>query len=922
MNKSILIITQYYSIGGLETYIDTQVKDLVAHGYQVHLMSAAVADSTLLPEELSSYHENSDLNIGSISQLIQAIDTIRQVIKEKDIDLVHVHPFDCIFPAVIAADCEKIPSLLTLHGPLSLQHFTKNIYNQTLAIYFLKTLQTIFCVSQEIADQLAEIIDHPSVMIVPNLIDNNQIHNTEIECPENKSWLIASRLDSDKSDGIISFIDFASRCESISDLDIYGDGDNAHLIRTYVSDNGYNEWVHFKGIVSDIPAVMKNYAGFAGMGRGVLEAGFSQLPICLVGYDGIKGILDDELFKQAAYCNFSGRNLSNVDEEQLIAAFSSARPLSPSLLNQYQSEGRWSQIFEGFTAPDKERYDNSDSLSLYQNLAEPPELQHDENYLYANEFITAIFKTVANRLLESRAIITMHDECLTENVGMKNKLDKEMGDFQSSTIIPPSAEQSVMAKLSELEQQNQSLQQDVKSLVQLLTSMAEQQNQHMQTQAQALGATSLQKLRYWFQLTSQSVTRPDKRYELAKTLYWKLPEPLRVKLHSQRHRYVQKYFQYRCNAAATEITASENLPTWLLEVNNAEKIIFIPCSFEFDELVNQRPINAAKYFAEKGYKVIFIAWQWTPQESLSKGCSQVWQNVYQVPLYEFVNFTKQCKLNGKTALFIITLPAQVFIPAIYDFRAQGCHIAYDIMDEWECFNQVGQAPWYLREAEETIILQSDYVCGVAPSLRDKFSSLRSDIEVIGNGYSENVLGDTRNIAQSTSNKVGYFGHLTDSWFDWDIIFKLAEHNPQYHFEIIGYGEPEWVVEKVKHFTNIMLVGKVMPKDLHRYVKEWSIGLIPFKSGELAQAVDPIKIYEYLYFGLPTLVTGIEHIKRYPMTYFSDGSDILELFNKTLNCERNSSELETFLKETTWAARFKKMESDILSQNGIGELYAS
>ncbi|CVF39220.1 Uncharacterised protein [Serratia marcescens] len=41
MNKSILIITQYYSIGGLETYIDTQVKDLVAHGYQVHLMSAA-----------------------------------------------------------------------------------------------------------------------------------------------------------------------------------------------------------------------------------------------------------------------------------------------------------------------------------------------------------------------------------------------------------------------------------------------------------------------------------------------------------------------------------------------------------------------------------------------------------------------------------------------------------------------------------------------------------------------------------------------------------------------------------------------------------------------------------------------------------------------------------------------------------------
>ena len=56
MNKSILIITQYYSIGGLETYINTQVKDLVAHGYQVHLMYAVVADPSLLPDGLSSCH--------------------------------------------------------------------------------------------------------------------------------------------------------------------------------------------------------------------------------------------------------------------------------------------------------------------------------------------------------------------------------------------------------------------------------------------------------------------------------------------------------------------------------------------------------------------------------------------------------------------------------------------------------------------------------------------------------------------------------------------------------------------------------------------------------------------------------------------------------------------------------------------------
>lgn len=919
MNKSVLIITQHYAMGGLETYIDTQVKDLVSHGYRVHLMSAVIADRLLLPEELSSYHENVDLNMGSIGQLMQGVDSIRQVIKEEEIDLVHVHPFDCIFPAVIAAACEKVPSLLTLHGPISLQYFTKNIHTQILGIYCLKTLHTICCVSQETADQLMEIIDHPSVIIIPNLIDSSQANPPVIEGSENKNWLIASRLDSDKSAGIISFIDFASRCNSINNIDIYGSGDNEDLIKTYISDNGYNDWVHFKGTVRDVPAVMKNYAGFAGMGRGALEAAFSQIPVCLVGYDGIKGILDDELFKQAAYCNFSGRNLNNVDEECLIDEFSDAYPLCPSLLASYQSADRWSRFFERFSIPDKENYDNSDSLELYKKLKESPVSQNDEGYLYTQKFITAILKILANRLLEN-AIITTHDKYITENVGMVNEINKENDKLQKD-IITPTTEHSVLAKLSELEQQNQFLQQDIKALTQFLTSMAEQQNQYIQNiQTQAAKVTYIQKLRYWLQLARQSATKPEKRYELIKTLYWMLPESFRVKLNSQRYRYVQKYFQYRGDTAKTE--TPENLPAWVTELNNAERIVFIPCSFEFDELVNQRPINAAKYFSENGYKVIFIAWQWIPQESLSKGCSRVWPNIYQVPLYEFTSLTKQCRLNGKTALFIITLPAQVFIPVIYDFRAQGCHIAYDIMDEWECFNQVGQAPWYRREIEETIILQSDYVCGVAPSLRDKFSSLRSDIKVIGNGYSEKVLGNTRNIAQRISKKVGYFGHLTDSWFDWDIVFKLAGHYPQYSFEIIGYGEPEWVIEKVKNFTNIVLVGKVMPKDLHQYVKEWSIGLIPFKNGELAQAVDPIKIYEYLYFGLPTLVTGIEHIKRYPMTHFSNGTDILEQFKTTINCDRSSPEIEIFLKETTWTARFEIMESDILNKNGIGGLYAS
>ncbi|EIV6705791.1 glycosyltransferase family 4 protein [Klebsiella aerogenes] len=919
MNKSILIITQYYSVGGLETYINTQVKDLVAHGYQVHLMYSVIADPSLLPDGLSSCHTNIHLSNGSIEQLVQCVDLIRQVIKEEGIDVVHVHPFDCIFPAVIAADCEKIPSLLTLHGPLSLQHFTRNIYNQALAIYFLKTLHTIFCVSQETADQLAQIIDHPSVMIVPNLIDPPQTQLALTDKSVDKRWLIASRLDEDKAAGIIKFIDFASRCQMIHGIDIYGTGSSEDVIRTYVNDNNFSQWVSFKGVLGNIPAVMPQYAGFAGMGRGVLEAGMSQLPVCLVGYDGIKGILNDETFKLAAYCNFSGRNLANIEETVLQEQFAAAHPLSPDLLSGYQSAGRWSQIIESVYLPNKERYDNLDSLQLYRQLCEAPPSRENESYLIADAFTAAIFKTLANQLIANNIEIKAHDYSMKETVKMEGKVSQVPQERPNNVA---NSGNDIMAKLTALEEQNQALQNDVKSLVQILTSVAAKQEDYFNTLPRIGTSGTGQKLRYLVQLAIKSLTKADKRYELAKTIYWKLPESVRLKLQTQRYRYVQKHFEHACNSDKKDTSIPEEVPAWVEAVNRSEKVVFIPCSFEFDELVNQRPINAAKYFAEKGYQVIFIAWQWTPQETLSKGCSQVWNNVYQVPQYEFVKNTRQCQLHDKTASFIITMPAKIFLSPLYEFRSQGCNIVYGIMDEWECFNEVGQAPWYQKEIEETFILQSDYVCSVAPSLRDKFAYLRSDIDVIGNGYSEKVLGDTRNIAKDDGNKVGYFGHLTDSWFDWDIVFKLAEEFPQYHFEIIGYGEPEWVVEKAKSIANITLVGKVMPQDLHQYVKEWSIGLIPFKNGKLAQAVDPIKIYEYLYFGLPTLVTGIEHIKRYPMTYFSDGSDIVDLFEKTIKSERHSAELEVFLHETTWAARFEEIELNILNKRGIRELYAS
>ena len=168
--------------------------------------------------------------------------------------------------------------------------------------------------------------------------------------------------------------------------------------------------------------------------------------------------------------------------------------------------------------------------------------------------------------------------------------------------------------------------------------------------------------------------------------------------------------------------------------------------------------------------------------------------------------------------------------------------------------------------------------------------------------------------------IGYFGHLTDAWFDWDLLFSMASQLDDYCFEIIGYGEPEWVLEKITHFNNISFIGKVLPSDLHSYVSRWAIGLIPFIQCDLSEAVDPIKIYEYLYFGLPVVVTGIEHVKVYPKTYFANGMTIFDAIAQALADETEVNELNEFLGVTTWEARFDSLMNLISSRKSISKLY--
>lgn len=347
-------------------------------------------------------------------------------------------------------------------------------------------------------------------------------------------------------------------------------------------------------------------------------------------------------------------------------------------------------------------------------------------------------------------------------------------------------------------------------------------------------------------------------------------------------------------------------------------IAIIPCAFEFDELVNQRPINFAKCLSSKGYYVVYAPWQWNEAHKISRAYEEVAPNILQVPLLDLIAQVDQIHFSPHyNNLCLVTIPSRNYVCKLPTFRAAGCTIVYDVMDDWAEFHKVGQAKWYEQDIEEYAVLYSDVVSAVSIPLQKKFDSLRSDVFVIGNGLTPALLGEAN--ADSSlcktlpDNKIvaGYFGHMTDAWIDWDAVISMCETNNNIEVHLIGYGLSSDSERRMQRCPNIILHGKVPTSQLHAYVKDWHVALIPFKPGKLSDAVDPIKIYEYLFFGLPSVVMGISSIANYPCVYYCPSPELLieyvdRAYTDKINGTLDSEALRKFLQQSTWDKRLEQI----------------
>lgn len=165
--------------------------------------------------------------------------------------------------------------------------------------------------------------------------------------------------------------------------------------------------------------------------------------------------------------------------------------------------------------------------------------------------------------------------------------------------------------------------------------------------------------------------------------------------------------------------------------------------------------------------------------------------------------------------------------------------------------------------------------------------------------------------------VGYIGALA-SWFDYELIIKVAHERPEYEILLIGWPFDESINSySLDELPNINIIGPIPYKELPKYVVWFDVATIPFKINEITESTSPIKLFEYMAMGHPIVTTGMPECRKYKSVLIGENhDDFVAKLDKALTLKKDQSYKDVLKREAlenTWEAKAKTI-AELLRAN--------
>lgn len=260
----------------------------------------------------------------------------------------------------------------------------------------------------------------------------------------------------------------------------------------------------------------------------------------------------------------------------------------------------------------------------------------------------------------------------------------------------------------------------------------------------------------------------------------------------------------------------------------------------------------------------------------------------------------------------LTYPSQ-----FYEIPKKYCGLViYDCMDDQL---RLGcSEAWKPRivEAEKRLVNRADLIFAssnhLVSLLYERYPDDRKKIQLIRNACTEEFAESEPVKLPGKKDIVvaGYIGTIA-SWFDFQSVIESLERFPNLHYNLIG---PIGCSDLPRH-DRIHYLGPVPHNELRNQVKEVDFLVMPFIRNTIVEAVDPVKLYEYISFGRSIICTDYPEVDYFHgfIKKYQNCDEYCALIYENMNNNHpifSVSQAKDFLKENSWKCRSERIHQII------------
>ena len=173
----------------------------------------------------------------------------------------------------------------------------------------------------------------------------------------------------------------------------------------------------------------------------------------------------------------------------------------------------------------------------------------------------------------------------------------------------------------------------------------------------------------------------------------------------------------------------------------------------------------------------------------------------------------------------------------------------------------------IAPSEQELFKSADLVFTTSEKLRARAAQFSDRVHLFPFAVNMGTFEKVRDAAAPPPDDIatlprpiaGYVGGL-HQWVDQDLLAAVAERMPDVTFALVG--PPQVDVSRLERVKNIRLFGQRQHGELPGYVKNFDVGLVPYRITEYTSNVYPTKLNEYLIMGIPVVATDLVEIRRF------------------------------------------------------------